>query len=348
MNKKLRAYLQYVFFIALAGFFVWLSLHKINAEKWEKLKEAIVHARLWVFFPVLLLLLLSHWIRALRWKMLIEPLGYKPSNINTFFGVMVGYLVNLGAPRLGEIIKCTVLARYEKIRADRLVGTIVAERAFDLLSLVIVSAITVGLEFDTIGSWTGDWMKNLFVSNEGKFSPLRLVLIIGGLFIVILILRLLFIRFLHINFVQKFTVILRGIWHGLTSIRLVRNKLLFLFYTAAIWALYVVSTLIGFDVLAQTSHLGIGAAFSALIMGSIGMIFSPGGIGAYPWFIQQTVLLYGIAEEPYGQALGWLLWLGQFIIFVVFGALSFILLPTFNKKKNAQAGDNREQDIQPV
>jgi len=340
MNKKLRAYLQYGFFIALAAFFVWLSLHNINKEKWEKLKEAIVHARLWVFFPVLFLLLLSHWVRALRWKMLIEPLGYRPSNINTFFGVMVGYLVNLGAPRLGEIIKCTVLARYEKIRADKLVGTIVAERAFDLLSLVIVSAITIGLEFKTIGAWTGDWLESVYTSSEGKFSPTRLLIVIGSIAVVIFVLRLLFTRFLHINFVQKFKVILKGIWHGLTSIRLVRNKLLFLFYTVAIWTLYVVSTLIGFDVLNQTSNLGIGAAFSALIMGSIGMIFSPGGIGAYPWFIQQTVLLYGIPEEPYGQALGWLLWLGQFIIFVVFGALSFILLPTFNKKKNAQAGDN--------
>jgi glycosyltransferase 2 family protein len=339
MNKKLRAYLQYVFFIALAGFFVWLSLRNINAEKWEKLKDAIAHARLWVFFPVLFLLLLSHWIRALRWKMLIEPLGYRPSSLNTFFGVMVGYFVNLGAPRLGEIIKCTVLARYEKIRADKLVGTIVAERAFDLLSLIIVSAITIGLEFKTIGAWTGDWLKSVYTSSEGKFSATRLLIVIGSIVAVIIILRLLFTRFLHINFVQQFKVILKGIWHGLTSIRLVRNKLLFLFYTVAIWALYVVSTLFGFDVLDQTSHLGIGAAFSALIMGSIGMIFSPGGIGAYPWFIQQTVLLYGIPEEPYGQALGWLLWLGQFVIFVLFGALSFILLPTFNKKKNAQAGD---------
>jgi uncharacterized membrane protein YbhN (UPF0104 family) len=346
MNKKLRAYLQYVFFIALAGFFVWLSLHKINAEKWEKLKEAIAHARLWIFFPVLFLLLLSHWLRALRWKMLIEPLGYKPSSINTFFGVMVGYLVNLGAPRLGEIIKCTVLARYEKIRADKLVGTIVAERAFDLLSLVIVFAITLAIEFKTIGAWTSDWMGSVFKSHEGKFSPLRLLIVIGVLLIGIFVLRILFTRFLHINFVQQFKAILKGIWHGLTSIRLVRNKSLFLFYTAGIWALYVLSTWIGFDVLSQTSNLSIGAAFSALIMGSFGMIFSPGGIGAYPWFIQQTVLLYGIPEEPYGQALGWLLWLGQFIIFVVFGALSFILLPTYNKKKHAQAGDNREKNVQ--
>jgi uncharacterized membrane protein YbhN (UPF0104 family) len=345
MNKKLRAYLQYFFFIVIAGFFVWLSLRNINAEKWEKLKDAIAHARLWVFFPVLFLLLLSHWIRALRWKMLIEPLGYRPSSINTFFGVMVGYFVNLGAPRLGEIIKCTVLARYEKIRADKLVGTIVAERAFDLLSLVIVFAITLGLEFKTIGGWTSDWLASMYTSSEGNFSLSRLLIVIGSIILVIFGLRLLFTRFLHINFVQQFKVILKGIWHGLTSIRLVKNKLLFLFYTVAIWALYVVSTLIGFDVLDQTSNLGIGAAFSALIMGSIGMIFSPGGIGAYPWFIQQTVLLYGIPEEPYGQALGWLLWLGQFVIFVLFGALSFILLPTFNKKKNAQAGDNINEDL---
>ncbi|HYJ37572.1 MAG TPA: lysylphosphatidylglycerol synthase transmembrane domain-containing protein [Chitinophagaceae bacterium] len=340
MNKKLRAYLQYVFFIALAGFFVWLSLRNVNAEKWEELKNAIAHARLWVFFPVLFLLLLSHWIRALRWKMLIEPLGYNPSSINTFFGVMVGYFVNLGAPRLGEIIKCTVLARYEKIRADKLVGTIVAERAFDLLSLILVFFITMALEFDTVGSFTRDWLTSIFISKEGKFSARRLFIFIGSALLIIFALRLLFTRFLHINFVQQFKVILKGIWHGLTSIRLVKNKFLFLFYTVLIWALYVASTLIGFDVLDQTSNLGIGAAFSALVMGSIGMIFSPGGIGAYPWFIQQTVLLYGIPEEPYGQALGWLLWLGQFIIFVLFGALSFILLPTFNKKKNAETGDN--------
>jgi hypothetical protein len=138
---------------------------------------------------------------------------------------------------------------------------------------------------------------------KGKFSTTRLLVILGGLVVGIILLRILLTRFLHFNFVQKFKVILKGIWHGLTSIRLVRNKLLFLFYTVAIWTLYVVSTLIGFDVLSQTQNLGIGAAFSALIMGSIGMIFSPGGIGAYPWFIQQIVMLYGIPEEPYGQAL---------------------------------------------
>lgn len=333
MSKRVVVYIQYIFFIALAAVFVWLSLRNLNAEKWQLLKNALGHAKLLIFFPVLFLMVLSHWFRALRWKMLIDPLGYKPGNLNTFFGVMVGYLVNLGAPRLGEIIKCTVLARYEKIPADKLVGTIVAERAFDLVCLIIVTTTTLILEFDIIGSFAMNTIQPVYQSKSGQFSITKILIILASVLIVIFFFRILFRRFLHINFVQRLKTILSGIWHGLTSIRFIKNKFLFLFYTAAIWILYLVSTWLGFQVLEETSGLGIAAAFSVLVMGSVGMIMSPGGIGAYPWLIQQTIQLYGIEAEPYGQALGWLLWVGQFIIFIVFGTLSFILLPVLNKKK---------------
>jgi glycosyltransferase 2 family protein len=338
MNKKLLAYLQYIFFIALAGFFIWLSFHNIDAEKWRQLVAALKQARLWIFFPVLFLLLLSHWLRAIRWKMLIEPLGHKPSSLNVFFGVMVGYFVNLGAPRLGEIVKCTVLARYEKLPADKLVGTIVAERAFDLLCLIIVCGVTIALEFDVIGQFAWNSIAPVFQTKAGRFSYIRIGIILGGLVLIFFVVRFIFRRYLHLNFIQKFKAILVGILHGLTSIRLVKNKWLFLFHTLAIWVLYLVSTWLGFYVLQETKHLGIAEACAVLVMGSIGMIISPGGVGAYPLFIQQTVSLYGIPADPYGLALGWLLWLGQFIIFIVFGALSFILLPTINRKRHAKAG----------
>lgn len=338
MNKRLVAYIQYIFFIALAAFFVWLSLRNLNAENWQLLKAALARARLWIFFPVLILLLLSHWFRALRWKMLIEPLGYKPRNLNMFCSVMVGYFVNLGAPRLGEIIKCTVLARYEKVPADKLIGTIVAERAFDVVCLTLVSAITLILEFDTIGTFAMDKIRPLYQSTSGQFSFTKILIITGSIIAFIFLLRLLFRRFLHFNFVQRLKTILAGIWHGLTTIRYVENKLLFLFYTAGIWALYLISTLLGFSVLQETRGLELASAFSVLVMGSVGMILSPGGIGAYPWMIQQTIQLYGVAAEPFGQALGWLLWLGQTVIFIAFGALSFVLLPIINKKKHAQTG----------
>jgi len=346
MNKKLLAYLQYIFFIGLAAFFVWLSLRKIDADSWQKLIAALKQARFWIFFPVLILLLLSHWLRAVRWKMLIQPLGYNPSVLNVFFGVMVGYLVNLGAPRVGEIVKCTVLARYEKVPADKLVGTIVAERAFDLLCLVIVIGATIAIEFDTIGTFAMDSLGKVFKSKSGQFSVTRIVIIVGGLLVLIFGIRFVFKRFLHVNFISKFKVIMVGILHGLTSIKLVKNKWLFLFHTVSIWVLYLVSTWLGFKVLQQTNHLGLAEACAVLVMGSIGMIVSPGGIGAYPWFIEQTVDLYGVPADPYGTALGWLLWVGQFIIFVVFGALSFILLPAINRKKHATPSDHTTENIQ--
>jgi hypothetical protein len=199
-----------------------------------------------------------------------------------------------------------------------------------------VCGATIALEFNVIGAYAWDSIKPLFESKAGKFSYTRIGAILAGLVILIFVVRFVFRRFLHINFIHRLKKIMVGILHGLTSIRLVKNKWLFLFYTVSIWLLYLVSTWLGFYVLQETQNLGIAEACAVLVMGSIGMILSPGGIGAYPLFIQQTVSLYGIAADPYGLALGWLLWLGQFIIFVVFGALSFILLPTLNRKRHAQ------------
>ena len=124
MRRSFFTIIQYLFFICLGLFFVWLSIKDINYAQWLLIKDAIRRARHWVIFPVIAMLLLSHYSRALRWKILMEPLGYKPSTFNTFASVMIGYLVNTGVPRLGEVVKCTLLSRYEKIRADKLIGTI--------------------------------------------------------------------------------------------------------------------------------------------------------------------------------------------------------------------------------
>ena len=101
MKKKILVLFQYIFFAALAAFFVWLSLKGMHSQEWSQLKDALDRANYWLLVPVLGLLLASHWLRALRWKQLIEPMGYEPSRLNCFLGVMIGYFVNLGAPRLG-------------------------------------------------------------------------------------------------------------------------------------------------------------------------------------------------------------------------------------------------------
>jgi glycosyltransferase 2 family protein len=336
MKKNLLSIVQYVFFAALAGFFVWLSLRGMDKAKWAQLKNALDRAHYWLLIPVLLLLLLSHWLRALRWRQLMEPMGYHPSKINTFLAVIIGYFVNLGAPRVGEVIKCTILARYEKIPAQKLLGTIVAERAFDVICLVLVFGLTFVFQFDIINSLMQSSVYPLFENNKGQISYRKIIYLVGGAIIVLLLLKYLIGRLGHINIVQKINHILTGVWHGLISVRALKNKPLFFVYTIAIWFLYLLATYCGFFAINETRNLSLADALTVLAMGSVGMIISPGGIGAYALLVQESVAFYGIQKEPYGVALGWLLWFGQFLSFVVFGVLSFILLPRINKINNEE------------
>ncbi|HLK30598.1 MAG TPA: lysylphosphatidylglycerol synthase transmembrane domain-containing protein [Puia sp.] len=341
MNKKLLTIIQYVFFAALAAFFVWLSLRGLDRKGWQQLKDALNRAHYWVLIPVLFFLLLSNWLRALRWKQLIEPMGYSPSRLNCFFGVLIGYFVNLGAPRLGEVMKCTVLARYEKVPAEKLVGTIVAERAFDVICLATVFGLAFIFQFDILQSLASKYILPAFQNANGKTSYQKIMLLAGAAIILILLAKFFLNRFGHINIVQKIKNILIGVWHGLTSVKDVKNKPLFFVYTVMIWALYLVSTWCGFFAINETSSLTMSDALTVLAMGSVGMIVSPGGIGLYPLLVQETVTFYNVpTDPPIGQALGWLLWFGQFMNFIIFGVASFILLPRINKKRNEEPADN--------
>src|SRR5258705_1842729 len=143
MNKRLRTILQYILFFSLGFLFVWLSIKDVGQKERSQIRFALQHARYYLAVPVFLILLSSHYVRAMRWRLLIESLGYKPGKANTFFAVMIGYLANAAVIRLGEVLKCTVLARYEKVPADKLVGTIILERLIDAITLLVIFAITL-------------------------------------------------------------------------------------------------------------------------------------------------------------------------------------------------------------
>ncbi len=340
MNKKLLTIFQYFLFAALAAFFVWLSFRGLNGEKWDQLKDALDRAHYWLLIPVLFFLLLANWLRGLRWKQLIEPMGYNPSVLNCFFGVLIGYFVNLGAPRFGEVMKCTVLARYEKIPVEKLVGTIVAERAFDVICLATVFGLAFIFQFDVLQSLASSYVYPLFQNASGKTSYQKIIIVVAAGLFLLLLLRFLLNRFGHINIIQKIKNIFTGVLHGLTSVKDVKKKPLFFIYTVMIWVLYLLSTWCGFFAINETRNLTMTDALTVLAMGSVGMIVSPGGIGAYALLVQETVAFYNVPKEPYGQALGWLLWFGQFMNFIIFGVASFILLPRINKKPYERLTDH--------
>ena len=137
---------------------------------------------------------------------------------------------------------------------------------------------------------------------------------------------------------------MKGIWQGLISVRYIRNKGLFFLYTALIWALYLLSTYMGFFAMRDMSQYGIKAAFSALSFGSLGMIIpSPGGIGSFQYAVQQVMVLYGITPEK-GLSLGMLIWIAQTGIIIIFGTICFLLLPIINKHKNEKSGHPSSQN----
>ncbi len=332
MNKRLISILQYLFFLGLGVFLVWWSLHQIPDSKWGEFKHSLETAHYWLMVPVFIILTLSHILRALRWRILMLPMGYTPSVINTFFAVMIGYLANLAVPRLGEVLKCTILAKYEKVPAEKLVGTIVAERAFDVISLAIVFVLALISQFDVVGEYGSQLLKQLFANKAGSFSMMKIGIGVCILAIIIIAIKVWFNQFSHLRIVILAKKILHGIWEGLSSIKNLKQKGLFIFYSVGIWSLYIAGTWVGFQATHGTTHLGLPQAVSALAFASIGMIVTPGGIGAYAFFLATVLEKNGIPFEI-GFANGTLQWFAQFMIVAVIGSLCLFLLPFYNKKK---------------
>lgn len=350
MKKPVVTILQYLFFLGLGILFVWLSVREINSQQWLQIKSSLQKARLWLIVPVCLTLLLSHFSRAIRWKILMEPLGYKPSTFNTFAAVMIGYLVNAGVPRLGEVVKCTLLSRYEKVRADKLVGTIVMERAVDVVCLAVIFLFALLFEGHIIGDFVSSLFGDFFKNNSGEISLTKIFLYGGGFLFFIAILYFFLKRFGHIDAVGKIRNIIKGVLHGLQSIRYIKHKGWFLFHTVSIWSLYLLSTTLGIFALQETAQLGFGGGLTALAVGSVGMVLTPGGIGAYPLLVSKVIGLYGIDETTIGNALGWLLWTVQTIIIVMGGLVMIALFSYYNKNKRPSEARTRltEEDIAPI
>ncbi len=333
MKKPFVTIFQYLFFLGLGILFVWLSVRKIEAKQWEDIKAALQRARLTLFIPVVVMLLLSHLSRAVRWKILMEPLGYKPSTFNTFAAVMIGYLVNAGVPRLGEVVKCTLLSRYEKVRADKLVGTIVMERAVDVVCLSVIFLAALLFQGSIIGQFVGSLFGNFFKNSAGQTSVAKIFLYTALIFFFIALVYFLLRRFGHIDAVVKIKAVFSGILHGLQSIRFIKNKGWFLFHTLFIWAMYLFSTTLGIYAVRETAHLGIGGGLTTLAVGSVGMVITPGGIGAYPLLVSQLMEVYGLDKATIGSALGWLLWTAQTLIILIGGLVLTALFSVINKHK---------------
>lgn len=338
MNKRLRTIFQYCFFLGLGIFLVWWSVKDLTADDKSQIKDSLKTAKYWLLIPVFGILFLSHYIRAVRWKLLMEPLGYKPSTTNTVFAVFIGYLANQAVPRLGEVLKCTVLARYEKIPADKLIGTIILERVIDAITLLMVFIITLAIQPDIYSQLVDTIFNSKKDGDTHKTISSSLVLmLLGGLIIIAIVIWMIKNKKNFNDLGLLFKKIGRSIWQGLSAIQHLKKRWLFIFLTLSMWALYLTGGYIGFMALKETEQYGITEAFTVLSAGSIGMIITPGGIGAYALLIQKTMQIYGL-QKGIALAFGWILWLAQTAVILIGGLISFVSIPYYNKKRLIEKG----------
>jgi uncharacterized protein (TIRG00374 family) len=333
MNKNFRTILQYIFFFGLGIFLVWWSIKDLTSDDKSQIRSALQTARYWLLIPVFGILFLSHFFRAIRWKLLMEPLGYKPSTTNTVFAVFIGYLANQAVPRLGEVLKCTVLARYEKIPADKLIGTIILERVIDAITLLIIFGITLAIQPDIYSQLVDTIFNSKTEGPRQKTISSSLVLmILAGIIILVLLIWMIKNKKSFNDLLLLFKKIGESIWQGLSAIRHLKKRWLFIFFTISMWTLYLAGGYIGFMALKETQHYGINEAFTVLSAGSIGMIATPGGIGAYALLLQKTMMVYGL-NKGIALAFGWILWLAQTAVILIGGLISFVGMPYYNKRK---------------
>jgi hypothetical protein len=262
----------------------------------------------------------------------MKPLGANPRLSNTFIAVLVGYLANLALPRLGEILKCTLLARYEKVPADKLIGTIVAERAFDLICLLLAILLAFLTQSDKISGYLSLRAQQLFPSGATLPGTQLILGFILILLILVVTLVLIWKKLSRFAWLNRLLMLGKGVGQGLISVRYIQNKGWFLFHSLLIWSLYLWSVLLGMYAMDGTAHLGIKASLSVLSTGSIAMILTPSGIGAYPLFVQETLDLYDITLGQ-GLAMGWMMWVVQFFLMLIAGFLALAVVPYLNKKQ---------------
>jgi uncharacterized protein (TIRG00374 family) len=303
-----------------------------DCSLFDKVIQDFRSSNLWILMLTVMLFMLSNIFRALRWGLLLEPLGYSPGLANTLGATMIGYLLNLSIPRAGEIAKPASLSKNENIPLDHTIGTIVTDRIIDVVCLLIVFGLTLLLAYDRI---FGYLEANLSISEKFSFLMDR-----PKLSLFLLCLYSFGIWYVYRNWVSvKSNKLIRkilkfglGIYEGTLSVFKMKSRGLFIFYSIGIWVLYYLMTYLVFFAFEPTLHLSAVAGLVVFLFGSLGIVIpSPGGMGSYHFLVGQALGLYGIDGVDGFSFANIAFFTIQIFGNVFFGVLALVLLPIYNK-----------------
>jgi uncharacterized protein (TIRG00374 family) len=350
VNNKLKQILKSVLFVGTGvGILSWVYI-KFDRQYTEnclsqgsEIGDCSLLDKLWADFLSVnpfwlglacLAFLLSNVSRAVRWRALLLPLGYKVSHRIAFWSIMLGYFANLGFPRIGEVIRGGSLSRYERVPLEKSMGTIVADRVIDLFSFGIMFLLALLFEYEILKT---QLEKHVWTQLESLGNS-------SGLWITIIVFSLLFVilyrirqKLYGLGFVLKIKEVIKGFVSGLQSVRQVQQKGLFLFHSIAIWILYYLMTYFTFLSFGPTADLGLSTALLVFVFGSLGMIIpSPGGMGTYQGLVALAVSFFGVSLADGFSYANINFFSIQIFCNVFFGLLALFILPWIQRYRNAE------------
>ena len=319
MSKKLKSYIKILLPISVGIFCIFFSFRNTSFIDFTKYFYEINY--LWVFVGIFLGAL-SHISRSYRWKYLIEPLGYKLGFINSVLAVFSAYLINYTIPRAGDIARATMISKYEKIPLDKTLGTIVAERAVDVICILTIIAIGLIFEFNRISEKLISLIENTEIS---------VIIVYVGVVILILFVSNRVLR--KSKYYKSILNFFSGIIEGLTIIFKMEKRVPFILHSIFIWLMYILmfwATSMAFFELYEVAFYQFMISFT---LAAISIMLSNGGIGIYPLAVEESLGWYGV-QSTTGLAFGWVSWLSQTMMVIIFGGLSLFILPFINRKKS--------------
>ena len=305
---------------------MWYIYSKLNMEEVGKILQYDINY--WWIFLSGVIGLLSHIVRALRWKIQLKALPANPSMrvlTNAIFGT---YAVNLILPRVGEVWRCAYVAQSEDKSFIKVVGSMISERLTDTLTVITITIITFFLQLDVLK----EILNNNPSIKEGIVNIITSPALYSVIAVGIIALVWLF-RFKSENtLIVKIKEMVNNLINGFKTIFKMKKKGLFLFYTVLMWFLYFVELYVCFFAFKQTESLGIVCAFSCFLMGSIGMgVPVQGGLGPWHWAVIAVLTLYGLNNDTAG-AFALVAHGAQLIMTILIGVYTFISISLYKKR----------------
>jgi glycosyltransferase 2 family protein len=337
MWKKILNVLKYLLFLGV-GIFVFWWVYK--DEPMDKYKMAFKDLNYFWIMVSIFFSILSQISRAMRWNMLIRPLGYRPKLYNSYLSVLILYFVNLLLPRAGEVFRCTILSRYEKIPFAKLAGTVLVERMTDFITLILLALIIFASQLNVFVSFFN-------MHPEVKTNLLRLLsarnLMLGML--VIAFFAVIFIVFNHYykrkrtdkgsSFVKKVRLIRQNFFEGIRSIAKLENKWLYIGHTLFIFIMWLFMLYVIFKAYAPTSHLSLQTGMITFLMGGLAMLAPvQGGIGPWHFMVYETLFIYGI-DKADGKVFALIAHASTNLIYLFLGLAALLIIPLVNSRKKA-------------